>query len=48
MSYPARSTHNKRFKTDSQRAAFVICGKFSDLSGMREHQYCVAHHLSGR
>ena len=22
--------HNKRFKTDSQRVAFVVCGKFSD------------------
>ncbi|WP_337959521.1 hypothetical protein, partial [Vibrio parahaemolyticus] len=39
---------NKRFKTDSQRVAFVVCGKFSDLGGMRKHRYCVAHHLSGR
>ncbi|HAS3612890.1 TPA: hypothetical protein I6204_003529 [Vibrio cholerae] len=28
--------------------AFVVCGEFSDLSGMRKHRYCVAHHLSGR
>ncbi|EJB8445147.1 hypothetical protein QNZ70_001156 [Vibrio parahaemolyticus] len=28
--------------------AFVVCGKFSDLGGMRKHRYCVAHHLSGR
>ncbi|TOH00193.1 DUF3265 domain-containing protein [Vibrio parahaemolyticus] len=40
--------HNKRFKTDSQRVAFVVCSKFSDLGGMRKHRYCVAHHLSGR
>ncbi|ENM5827467.1 DUF3265 domain-containing protein [Vibrio metoecus] len=40
--------HNKRFKADSQRVAFVFCGKFSDLGGMRKHVYCVAHHLSGR
>ncbi|EJL6275348.1 DUF3265 domain-containing protein [Vibrio cholerae] len=41
-------TTNKRFKTDSQRVAFVVCGKFSDLGGIRKHRYCVAHHLSGR
>ncbi|HCG6644289.1 DUF3265 domain-containing protein [Vibrio parahaemolyticus] len=28
--------HNKRFKVDSQRVAFVVCGKFSDLGGMRK------------
>ncbi|MGR2893562.1 DUF3265 domain-containing protein [Vibrio vulnificus] len=28
---------NKRFKTDSQRVAFVICSKFSDLGGMQKH-----------
>ncbi|HAS6903119.1 TPA: hypothetical protein I7286_24365 [Vibrio parahaemolyticus] len=28
--------------------AFVVCGKFSVLGGMRKHRYCVAHHLSGR
>ncbi|MBH9742560.1 DUF3265 domain-containing protein [Vibrio navarrensis] len=27
--------HNKRFKTDSQRVAFVVCGKLSDLDGVR-------------
>ncbi|TOE80548.1 hypothetical protein CGI00_23300 [Vibrio parahaemolyticus] len=30
--------HNKRFKTDSQRVAFVVCGKFSDLGGVRKHR----------
>ncbi|EGQ8156823.1 DUF3265 domain-containing protein [Vibrio alginolyticus] len=29
---------NKRFKTDSQRLAFVVCGKFSDLGGVRKHR----------
>ncbi|MGY5774472.1 hypothetical protein ACXHP8_22580 [Vibrio antiquarius] len=29
---------NKRFKTDSQRVAFVVCGKFSDLGGVRKHR----------
>ncbi|HCG7544508.1 TPA: hypothetical protein NKZ82_004604 [Vibrio parahaemolyticus] len=28
--------------------AFLPCVHFSDLSGMRKHWYCVAHHLSGR
>ncbi|ENM5835705.1 DUF3265 domain-containing protein [Vibrio mimicus] len=39
---------NKRFKTDSQRVAFFVCVKFSDLGGVRKHRYCVAHHLSER
>ncbi|EJO2026869.1 DUF3265 domain-containing protein [Vibrio parahaemolyticus] len=39
---------NKRFKTDSQRVAFLPCVNFSYLSGMRKHRCCVAHHLSGR
>ncbi|HAS6505949.1 TPA: DUF3265 domain-containing protein [Vibrio parahaemolyticus] len=29
---------NKRFKTDSQRVAFLLCVDFSDLGGMREHR----------
>ncbi|EJE4150131.1 DUF3265 domain-containing protein [Vibrio parahaemolyticus] len=29
---------NKRFKTDSQRVAFLVCGKFSDLDGVRKHR----------
>ncbi len=29
---------NKRFKTDSQRVALVVCGKFSDLGGVRKHR----------
>ncbi|TBT04065.1 DUF3265 domain-containing protein [Vibrio parahaemolyticus] len=31
-------TANKRFKTDSQRVAFLVCGKFSDLGGVRKHR----------
>ncbi|EJG0987562.1 DUF3265 domain-containing protein [Vibrio parahaemolyticus] len=45
---PRSSLHNKRFKADSQRVAFLSCVDFSDLGGMRKHRYCVAHHLSGR
>ncbi|EJA3095876.1 TPA: DUF3265 domain-containing protein [Vibrio vulnificus] len=29
---------NKRFKTDSQRVAFLVCSRFSDLGGMRKHR----------
>ncbi len=29
---------NKRFKTDSQRVAFLQCVKFSDLCGVRKHR----------
>ncbi|MCC3845790.1 DUF3265 domain-containing protein [Vibrio parahaemolyticus] len=43
----AYNKHNKRFKTDSQRVAFLPCVDFSDLGGVRKHRYCVAHHLSG-
>ncbi|ELA7335753.1 DUF3265 domain-containing protein [Vibrio parahaemolyticus] len=31
-------SHNKRFKTDSQRVAFLLCVGFSDLGGMRKHR----------
>ncbi|EGQ7760035.1 DUF3265 domain-containing protein, partial [Vibrio vulnificus] len=30
--------HNKRFKADSQRVAFLLCVKFSDLGGVRKHR----------
>ncbi|NOI73981.1 DUF3265 domain-containing protein [Vibrio owensii] len=29
---------NKRFKTDSQRAAFLLCVDFSDYCGVRKHR----------
>ncbi len=37
-SFGVGEAHNKRFKTDSQRVAFVICGKFSDFGGMRKRR----------
>ncbi len=39
---------NNLFKSDSQRVVFLLCVKFSDLGGIRELQYCVAHTLTGR
>ncbi|WP_338141885.1 hypothetical protein, partial [Vibrio vulnificus] len=30
--------HNKRFKTDSQRVAFLPCVHFSDLGGLQKHR----------
>ncbi|EHH1242055.1 DUF3265 domain-containing protein [Vibrio parahaemolyticus] len=30
--------HNKQFKWDSARVAFVVCGEFSDLGGMQRHR----------
>lgn len=29
-----KSSHNKQFKSDSQRMAFLLCVKFSDLGGV--------------
>ncbi|MCA3928916.1 DUF3265 domain-containing protein [Vibrio vulnificus] len=29
---------NKRFKTDSQRVAFLLCVDFSDLGAMQKHR----------
>ncbi|EGU9323526.1 DUF3265 domain-containing protein [Vibrio parahaemolyticus] len=29
---------NKRFKTDSQRMAFLLCVDFGDLGGVRKHR----------
>lgn len=31
--------HNKRFKTDSQRVAFVVYGKCSDLGGVQKERF---------
>ncbi|HAS6385910.1 TPA: DUF3265 domain-containing protein [Vibrio vulnificus] len=30
--------YNKAFKSDSQRVAFVVCGKLSVLGGMQKHR----------
>ncbi|TKF74550.1 DUF3265 domain-containing protein [Vibrio kanaloae] len=38
FSLSSRNKHNKRFKTDSQRVAFLPCVDFSDLGGMRKHR----------
>ncbi|HAS6341284.1 TPA: DUF3265 domain-containing protein [Vibrio vulnificus] len=40
--------HNKQFKSDSARVAFLLCVGSSDLGGMRVHWYCVPHTLIGR
>ncbi|HDM8046422.1 TPA: DUF3265 domain-containing protein [Vibrio campbellii] len=42
------NTHNKLFKRDSQRVAFLLCVDFSDLGGLQRLRYCVAHPLAGR
>ncbi|ENJ2867649.1 DUF3265 domain-containing protein [Vibrio parahaemolyticus] len=47
MAYVSK-LHNKLFKSDSQRVAFLLCVAFSVLGGMRELRYCVAHTLTGR
>ncbi|WIH24342.1 DUF3265 domain-containing protein [Photobacterium damselae] len=39
---------NKLFKRDSQRVAFSLCVAFSDLGGLQQPRYCVAHPLTGR
>lgn len=41
------ASFNKRFKADSQRVAFLVCGKFSDLDGMRKHWSLRASPLTG-
>ncbi|EHK9078474.1 DUF3265 domain-containing protein [Vibrio parahaemolyticus] len=33
-----RLATNKRFKTDSQRVAFLLCVDFSGLGDMRQHR----------
>ncbi|TON07140.1 hypothetical protein CGH63_24055, partial [Vibrio parahaemolyticus] len=38
--YCIKNKHNKRFKTDSQREAFLPCVDFSDLGGVLKH--CIA------
>ncbi len=42
------SSHNKLFKSDSQRVAFLLCVAFGVYGGMRRLRYCVAHTLTGR
>ncbi|HDV5461268.1 TPA: DUF3265 domain-containing protein [Vibrio cholerae] len=40
--------HNKRFKRDSQRVAFLLCVSFGDYGVMRKLGSCVGCPLSGR
>ncbi len=40
--------HNKRFKRDFQRAAFLLCVDFGDFSVMRKLGSRVVSPLSGR
>ncbi|MDS1796835.1 DUF3265 domain-containing protein [Vibrio parahaemolyticus] len=42
------NSHNKQFKRDSARVAFLVCGGFWCLSAMRKLCYCVLHPLTGR
>ncbi len=40
--------HNKLFKSDSARVAFLLCVGSSGLGVMRRHRYCVPHTLTRR
>ncbi|HAU8254056.1 TPA: DUF3265 domain-containing protein, partial [Vibrio vulnificus] len=42
---PLAPRHNKLFKRDSQRVAFLLCVGLSVEGGMRRLSYCVAHPL---
>ncbi|HCE2458062.1 TPA: DUF3265 domain-containing protein [Vibrio parahaemolyticus] len=37
-SFGVDEAHNKRFKADSQRVAFLPCVDFSDLGGVQKHR----------
>ncbi|ENM3750008.1 DUF3265 domain-containing protein [Vibrio cholerae] len=40
--------HNKAFKRDSCRVAFLVCGDFCGESGLRKHGLCGIHPLTRR
>ncbi|EHT4943538.1 DUF3265 domain-containing protein [Vibrio vulnificus] len=40
--------HNKAFKRDSCRVAFLVCGDFSGESGLRKVGLCGIHPLTRR
>ncbi|MDF4290233.1 DUF3265 domain-containing protein [Vibrio parahaemolyticus] len=40
--------HNKAFKRDSCRVAFLVCGEFCDYGVVQRHLYSVPHYLTGR
>ena len=40
--------HNKAFKSDLERVAFLICVRFGDYSALQRLVYCVARTLTRR
>ncbi|MER0399123.1 DUF3265 domain-containing protein [Vibrio vulnificus] len=42
------ATHNKAFKRDSCRVAFLVCSDFCGESGLREVGLCGTHPLTQR
>ncbi|EGR7978164.1 DUF3265 domain-containing protein [Vibrio vulnificus] len=47
-SSPLTATHNKAFKRDSCRVAFLLCGGFGGESGLRKAGLCGIHPLTRR
>ncbi len=45
---PLELKHNKAFKRDSCRVAFLVCGEFCGESGLREVGLCGIHPLTRR
>ncbi|MFH4357293.1 DUF3265 domain-containing protein [Vibrio diabolicus] len=43
-----KHAHNKLFKRDSQRVAFLVCSKFCVYGVVQKLMYCVPHYLTGR
>ncbi|EMN7336146.1 DUF3265 domain-containing protein [Vibrio vulnificus] len=43
-----RLKHNKAFKRDSCRVAFLVCGAFGGESGLRKLGLCGIHPLTQR
>ncbi|EIA1289703.1 DUF3265 domain-containing protein [Vibrio vulnificus] len=45
---PLKFKHNKAFKRDSCRVAFLVCGDFCGESGLRQLGLCGIHPLTQR
>ncbi|MCA3916918.1 DUF3265 domain-containing protein [Vibrio vulnificus] len=45
---PLKLKHNKAFKRDSCRVAFLVCGDFCGESGLRQLGLCGIHPLTQR
>ncbi|EKD9327913.1 DUF3265 domain-containing protein [Vibrio vulnificus] len=45
---PLEHLHNKAFKRDSCRVAFLVCGDFCGESGLRKVGLCGIHPLTRR